>query len=89
MSNNLNQKTISRDHSCFDQKNSGSVESQVSILTKRIDSLTEHFKLHKQDHHSRFGLVKIVNLRNKLLKYLKRKDSSRYTLLIKKLKLRG
>ena len=66
----------------------GSPEVQVSILTARIVYLTEHFKEHKKDMHSRRGLVTLVNKRRKLLKYLKRKENERYYSLIKKLKLR-
>lgn len=66
----------------------GSPEVQVALLTTRIAELTEHFKVHKQDHHSRRGLLKLVNQRKRLLGYLKRKDSSRYQSLIKRLGLR-
>ena len=66
----------------------GSPEVQVAILTKRIANLTEHFKTHKKDNHSRRGLLKLVAQRRKLLDYLKRKDEARYTDLIGKLGLR-
>lgn len=66
----------------------GSTEVQVALLTARIKHLTEHFKTHKKDVHSRRGLLKMVNQRRKLLKYLKRNDSGRYYDLIKKLALR-
>lgn len=66
----------------------GSSEVQVSIMTSRIKYLTEHFKSNKKDFHSRRGLQSIVNKRRKLLKYLKRTDSDRYSKLIKKLGLR-
>ena len=66
----------------------GSTEVQVAILTKRIQNLTEHFKAHKQDHHSRRGLIRMVNQRRKLLDYLKSKDVARYAELIKRLGLR-
>lgn len=66
----------------------GSPEVQVAILTARIQDLTGHFKEHKKDHHSRQGLLKMVNQRRKLLDYLKRKDASRYTALIADLGLR-
>ena len=66
----------------------GSPEVQVSILTERIQNLTEHFKGHAKDHHSRRGLLMLVNKRRSLLDYLKREDSSRYTDLIAKLGLR-
>lgn len=66
----------------------GSPEAQVSILTMRIRHLTEHFKTHKKDLHSRYGLLKMVSLRRKLLKYLKNKNNARYQSLIKQLELR-
>ncbi|NBB84555.1 MAG: 30S ribosomal protein S15 [Alphaproteobacteria bacterium] len=66
----------------------GSPEVQVALLTARIAQLTEHFNAHKQDHHSRRGLVRMVSSRRKLLDYLKRKDLDRYRALIQKLGLR-
>ena len=66
----------------------GSPEVQVALLSKRIADLTEHFGEHKKDHHSRQGLLKMVNKRRKLLDYLKSKDQDRYRELIKKLGLR-
>ena len=66
----------------------GSPEVQVAILSERISSLTEHFKVHAKDHHSRRGLMKLVGQRRRLLDYLKRKDSSRYANLIKRLGIR-
>ena len=66
----------------------GSPEVQVAILSSRIATLTEHFKTHKKDNHSRRGLLKLVAQRRKLLDYLKRKDEARYTDLIGKLGLR-
>ncbi|KGM55660.1 30S ribosomal protein S15 [Lysobacter daejeonensis GH1-9] len=66
----------------------GSPEVQVALLTARIEQLTEHFKQHKQDHHSRRGLLMMVNNRRSLLDYLKRKDVERYKALIEKLGLR-
>ncbi len=66
----------------------GSPEVQVAILTNRITTLTEHFKTHKKDNHSRRGLLKMVATRRKLLDYLKGKDEARYTALIKELGLR-
>ena len=66
----------------------GSPEVQVSLLTARIKHLTEHFKIHKKDHHSRRGLQFMVNNRRTLLKYLKRRNSGRYYDLISKLGLR-
>lgn len=66
----------------------GSPEVQVALLTARIEHLTGHFKTHKQDHHSRRGLLMMVNRRRSLLDYLKRKDNVRYKALIEKLGLR-
>lgn len=66
----------------------GSPEVQVAILTERIINLTEHFKTHKKDLHSRRGLIKLVNLRRSLLDYLKRSDMTRYRTLIQELGLR-
>ena len=66
----------------------GSPEVQVALLTARIEHLTGHFKTHKQDHHSRRGLLMMVNRRRSLLDYLKRKDNERYKSLIEKLGLR-
>jgi small subunit ribosomal protein S15 len=66
----------------------GSPEVQVALLSKRIADLTEHFGEHKKDHHSRQGLLKLVNKRRKLLDYLKAKDQDRYRELIQKLGLR-
>lgn len=66
----------------------GSSEVQVALLTNRINELTEHFKVHKKDHHSRQGLLKLVNQRRRLLTYLKRTDSPKYTQLITDLGIR-
>ena len=66
----------------------GSPEVQVAILTERITNLTEHFKTHAKDNHSRRGLLMLVNKRRSLLDYLKREDNARYTALIAKLGLR-
>ncbi len=66
----------------------GSSEVQIALLTKRINDLTEHFKVHKQDNHSRHGLIKLVNQRRKLLDYLKQKNVQKYTSLINDLGLR-
>ncbi len=66
----------------------GSPEVQVALLTANINKLQGHFSDHKQDHHSRRGLIRMVNQRRKLLDYLKRKDVERYASLIKKLGLR-
>jgi small subunit ribosomal protein S15 len=66
----------------------GSPEVQVALLTHNINALQDHFKEHKQDHHSRRGLIRMVNQRRKLLDYLKRKDANRYAELISRLGLR-
>jgi len=66
----------------------GSPEVQVALLTNNINKLQEHFREHSKDHHSRRGLIRMVNQRRKLLDYLKRKDASRYLELIKRLELR-
>jgi small subunit ribosomal protein S15 len=66
----------------------GSPEVQVAILTERIKNLTEHFKAHHKDNHSRRGLLAMVNKRRSLLDYLKKKDVARYNALIQKLGLR-
>ena len=66
----------------------GSPEVQVALLTARIEQLTEHFKIHKKDHHSRRGLLQLVNRRRSLLDYLKSKEVERYKALIEKLGLR-
>jgi len=66
----------------------GSPEVQIALLSDRIAYLTEHFKVHKKDHHSRRGLLKLVGQRRSLLDYLKRKDINRYRTLIKELGIR-
>ena len=69
-------------------KDTGSPEVQVAILSERITNLTEHFKTHKKDNHSRQGLLKMVSTRRRLLDYLKSRDEKRYTALIERLGLR-
>jgi small subunit ribosomal protein S15 len=66
----------------------GSPEVQVALLTERINGLTDHFKTHKKDNHSRRGLLKMVSLRRGLLDFLKSKDEGRYQALIKRLEIR-
>ena len=66
----------------------GSPEVQVALLSERINYLTEHFKTHAKDHHSRRGLLKLVGQRRRLLDYLKKKNTDRYTDLIKRLGIR-
>lgn len=70
------------------ENDTGSPEVQVALLTARIQYLTDHFKLHKHDHHSRRGLLRMVNQRRSLLDYLKKKDIQRYRDLIERLGLR-
>ena len=70
------------------ERDTGSACVQIALLTERINSLTDHFKSHKKDHHSRRGLLRLVNQRRKLLEYLKREDKEEYEKLIKKLNLR-
>ena len=69
-------------------RDTGSVEVQVALLTARIKELTEHLKMHKKDHSSRRGLIMLVNKRRKLLTYVKREDDARYKAIIAKLGLR-
>ena len=69
-------------------KDTGSPEVQVAILTERINYLTDHFKSHAKDHHSRRGLLKLVGQRRRLLEYLKSKDAERYAEIIKRLGIR-
>jgi small subunit ribosomal protein S15 len=70
------------------ESDTGSPEVQVALLTRRIVELTEHFKIHKKDNHSRRGLLKMVSQRRSLLDYLKRKDIERYHQVVSKLGLR-
>jgi small subunit ribosomal protein S15 len=71
-----------------DPSDTGSVDVQVALLTARIRHLTEHFKTHKKDHHSRRGLLRLVSQRKKLLAYIKNNDLSAYANLISRLGLR-
>lgn len=71
-----------------DANDTGSPEVQIAILTARIEELQEHFDMHKKDHHSRRGLLKMVGKRRNLLAYLKNKDVTRYRTLIERLGLR-
>lgn len=70
------------------ENDTGSPEVQIAILTKRINDLTEHLKLHKNDHHSRRGLLKMVGHRRNMLNYLAKKDIERYRAIIAKLGIR-
>ena len=71
------------------ETDSGSADVQIAILTERIKNLTEHFKTHNKDNHSKRGLVALVNQRKKLLNYLSKKNNDEYLELIKKLNIRG
>jgi len=71
------------------EKDSGSPEVQIALLTERINTLSAHFKTHAKDHHSRRGLLKMVGQRKRLLSYLKKKDLEGYRALIKDLGIRG
>lgn len=70
------------------ERDTGSPEVQIALLSAKIGYLTEHFKLHKKDHHSRRGLLKLVGQRRRLLDYLKKKDLERYRIVIQQLGLR-
>ena len=70
------------------EKDTGSPEVQIALLSARIEYLTEHFKTHKKDHHSRRGLLKLVSQRRRLLDYVKSKDVERYRAVIQRLGLR-
>ena len=70
------------------EKDTGSTEVQIALLTGRINYLTEHFKSHGKDHHSRRGLLKIVNQRRRLLEYLKTKNADKYKKILQDLNLR-
>ena len=73
----------------INEKDTGSSEVQIAVLTERINNLIEHFKNHKHDNHSNRGLVALVNNRKKLLSYLSNKDNDKYMKLIKELNIRG
>ena len=73
----------------INENDTGSSEVQIAILSERIKNLTEHFKKHKHDNHSKNGLIAMVNLRKKLLKYLENKNNQKYQEIRKKLNIRG
>ena len=83
-----NKKNIINEFS-INEKDTGSAGVQIAVLTERIKNLTEHFKTHNKDNHSKRGLVSLVNKRKKLLNYLSKKNKSEYSDLIKKLNIRG
>ena len=88
MALNLEQKTTIITVYKLHEKDTGSSEVQIALLTKRVTYLTEHFKTHSKDHHSRRGLLKLVSKRRKLLDHLKKEDVSRYQSIIVKLGIR-
>ena len=73
----------------INETDTGSAEVQIAILSERINNLTEHFKMHKHDNHSKNGLIAMVNKRKRLLNYLSNKDNQKYKEIIKELKIRG
>lgn len=82
------QKTAAIESHRIHDKDTGSSEVQISLLTNKITSLTEHFKTHKKDHHSRRGLLRMVSKRRKLLDYLRRRDEEKYQAVIAALGIR-
>ncbi|MGV7228033.1 MAG: 30S ribosomal protein S15 [Nitrospirales bacterium] len=82
------EKTAAVESQRIHDRDTGSSEVQISILTKRITSLTDHFKTHKKDHHSRRGLLKMVSKRRKLLDYIRRRDEAKYQSVIAALGIR-
>jgi small subunit ribosomal protein S15 len=82
-----NKQTVITDHRKH-ETDTGSPEVQIALLTARINELSEHFKTHKKDHHSRRGLLRIVSQRRRLLDYLRRKDVNRYRDVVARLGLR-
>ena len=81
------QKIIS--NFAINKSDTGSAEVQIAVISERIKNLSEHFKNHNHDKHSKRGLLALVNKRKKLLSYLSKKDNSKYLEIIKKLKIRG
>ena len=73
----------------INEKDTGSSEVQIAILSERINNLTEHFKEHKHDNHSKTGLIAMVNRRKKLLKFLSNKNNQKYKEILKELNIRG
>ena len=73
----------------INEKDTGSSEVQIAILSERINNLTEHFKEHKHDNHSKTGLIAMVNRRKKFLKYLSNKNNQKYKEILKELNIRG
>lgn len=73
----------------IEENDTGSSPVQIALLTERINLLTDHFKQHKKDHHSRVGLLRMVSKRRRLLDYLKKNDNTKYKEVVKTLNLRG
>ena len=73
----------------INEKDTGSAKIQIAILSERINNLTEHFKKHKHDNHSKTGLIAMVNRRKRLLNYISNKDNQKYKGIIKELNIRG
>ena len=71
------------------EKDTGTAQVQIAVISERINNLTEHFKLHKHDNHSKRGLVALVNKRKKLLSYVSKKNNNKYKEIIKDLNIRG
>ena len=88
MALNAGQKSIIIAENKLHEKDTGSSEVQIALISKRVTDLTEHFKTHSKDHHSRRGLLKLVSKRRKLLDHLKIEDPSRYQSIIAKLGIR-
>lgn len=82
------EKTLIIENNRLHDTDTGSAEVQVAILTKRINELTEHLKEHKNDHHSRRGLMKMIGRRRSMLNYMSKKDINRYRATIEKLGIR-
>ena len=85
---NSDNLSINLEHFKTSANDTGSAKFQVALITQRINKLSDHFKIHKKDHHSRRGLLKLVSRRRRLLDYTKNKDISLYKELIKNLNLR-
>ncbi len=83
-----NKKTIISKYA-INEKDTGSTEVQIAVFSEKIKNLTEHFKNHKSDNHSKRGLLAMVNKRKKLLSYLLKKDNAKYKKIIKELNIRG
>jgi len=83
----IDKKAVQKEFQRHDS-DTGSSDVQIALLTRRIELLTEHLKTHRKDHSSRYGLIKMVSARRRLLDYIKQKDNARYRSLIKELGIR-